>query len=149
MRKLVREYKVDKIISEVLNRFINESNEQIIKDRNGKPIVFYHSYEFENGGSLDSNMIWLSANKNFSKEFGNTMGEYYLKVQNPLVLDDDILRYEDGSEVWFDGEPATIGYFDSVDEEYQNWVMNNYDSIIGSDSYIVIVFDPNNLIPII
>lgn len=141
--------KIDKIICEVLNHFINESIDQIIRDKNGKPIVFYHSYESKNGGSLDSNMIWLSADKEYSKEFGDVMEKYYVRVQNPLILeDDDILRYEDGSEVWFEGEPASIGYFDAVDEEYQYWVMNNYDSIISKDLYIIIVFDVNNLITI-
>ena len=135
--------RISVIIHEILNRVINESKEQIIRDKKGNPIVFYHSYD----QPRESNMIWLSADKTFSSEFGNTTEECYLKVKNPLVLkDDDILRYDDGTIVFFEGEPASIGYFDSVEEEYITWAMENYDSIMTNNLEFVIVFDSKDII---
>lgn len=117
-------------------------SENLIKDDNGNPLTFYHSYDEDN----DSDMYWLSTNYEFSKEFGDKTIECYIKSENPKVFKDGILRYEDGSPVMFDDEPATIGYLDAVEDEYIEYLMDNYDCIMDDNGEFTVVFSRDNIV---
>lgn len=88
-------------------------------DEFGRPQLYYHSYDYEN---YDSGLIYFSTDREYSEEFGENTEAFFLNCRKPYVATDGILRYEDGTEVMFEGEPATIGYLDSVDEEYVMWL---------------------------
>ena len=102
---------------------INEDyNNTLYSDENGNPIVFYHSYEGED--DLDAEMIWLSTDEEFSKEFGDNTDEYYLFITHPYVTKEDgVLRDENGDEIIYEDEPAGIGFLDAIPERKLLWFM--------------------------
>ena len=46
----------------------------------------------------------------------------------------------------YDDEPASIGYLDSVDEEYIEYLSDNYDCIMDENGEFVVVFSRDNII---
>ena len=109
--------------------------------------IFYHSYDGE--PDLDADMIWLSTDKEFSKEFGENTDAYYLNAKTPYITDEDgILRDSEGNDINYQGEPASIGYFDAIDEIYQIWFMDNFDCVMTPSGDFTIVFDKNVLVPV-
>lgn len=119
----------------------------LFSDKDGNPIVFYHSYEDED--NLDADMIWLSSNEEFSQEFGDNTDEYYLSIRHPYITKEDgVLRDWNGDEIIFEDEPAGIGFLDAIPQIYIDWFMNNFDAVMDPDGYFVIVFDRDNLVAI-
>lgn len=113
-------------------------------DAAGRPMLLYHSYDNEN---YDSGLIYLSTSEDFSSEFGDTTEEFFVNLRNPYITEDDeILRDADGNEIYFDGEPASIGYLDSVPEEYLIWLQDNFDGVMDPTRYFVVAFDKDSLI---
>lgn len=134
------------------NRLMKESKPRalpnnVLKNENGEPMVFYHSYEDEDHSDY-ADMIWLSTNKKFSQEFGNMTDMYYACPKKPYILPGDELQYDDGTVVMFEGEPAGIGYLDAVDYEYIDWLTSNYDAIMTKNGNFLVVFSKRVLIPI-
>ena len=127
---------------------INEDyNNTLYSDENGKPIVFYHSYEGED--DFDAEMIWLSTDEEFSKEFGDNTDEYYLSITHPYVTEEDgVLRDENGDEIIYEDEPAGIGFLDAIPESKQLWFMDNFDAVMDPDGTFTIVFDRDKMVPV-
>lgn len=127
---------------------INEDyNNTLYSDENGNPIVFYHSYEGED--DLDAEMIWLSTDEEFSKEFGDNTDEYYLSITHPYVTEEDsVLRDENGDEIIYEDEPAGIGFLDAIPESKLLWFMNNFDAVMDPDGTFTIVFDRDKMVSI-
>ena len=127
---------------------INEDyNNTLYSDENGNPIVFYHSYEGED--DLDAEMIWLSTDEEFSKEFGDNTDEYYLNITHPYVTEEDgVLRDENGDEIIYEDEPAGIGFLDAIPESKLLWFMNNFDAVMDPDGTFTIVFDRDKMVTI-
>ena len=123
-------------------RNISNAND-LITDENGNPYIFYHSYYRKDDSDK---MYWLSTNYEFSKEFGDKTVECYIKSNSPKVFEDGILRYEDGSPVMFDDEPASIGYLDAVDDDYIEYLMDNYDCIMDDTGEFTVIFSRDNMI---
>ena len=119
----------------------------LYSDENGNPIVFYHSYEGED--DLDAEMIWLSTDEEFSKEFGDNTDEYYLNITHPYVTEEDgVLRDENGDEIIYEDEPAGIGFLDAIPESKQLWFMDNFDAVMDPDGTFTIVFDRDKMVHI-
>ena len=74
-------------------------------DENGEPMAVWHSYDRENYGS---GLVYMSADRSFSEEFGENTDSVFVNLRNPYVTDDGILRDAEGNEVTFEGEPAAI-----------------------------------------
>lgn len=91
-------------------------------------------------------MYWLSTDYEFSREFGDKTVECYIKSESTKVFEDGILRYEDGTPVTFDDEPATIGYLDSVEEDYVECLKDNYDCIMDDTGEFTVIFSRDNII---
>lgn len=127
---------------------INEDyNNTLYSDENGNPIVFYHSYDGED--DLDAEMIWLSTDEEFSKEFGDNTDEYYLNITHPYVTEEDgVLRDENGDEIIYEDEPAGIGFLDAIPESKLLWFMNNFDAVMDPDGTFTIVFDRDKIVTI-
>lgn len=125
---------------------INEDyNNTLYSDENGNPIVFYHSYDGED--DLDAEMIWLSTDEDFSKEFGDKTDEYYLSITHPYVTEEDgVLRDENGDEIIYEDEPAGIGFLDAIPESKLLWFMNNFDAVMDPDGTFTIVFDRDKMV---
>ena len=127
---------------------INEDyNNTLYSDQNGNPIVFYHSYDGED--DLDAEMIWLSTDEEFSKEFGDNTDEYYLIITHPYVTKEDgVLRDVNGDEIIYEDEPAGIGFLDAIPERKLLWFMQNFDAVMDPDGTFTIVFDRGTMVPI-
>ena len=119
-----------------------EKNSSKIVDENGEPRVVYHSYDNEN---YDSGLVYMSANESFSQEFGENTDAVFVNIRNPYTTEDGILRDADGNEIMFDGEPASIGYLDSVSDDYISWLQGNYDGVMDGDFEFVIAFEPTQI----
>ena len=132
-------------VADIVKSAIIES--ELYSDESGRPIVFYHSYDGED--DLESEMIWLSTNEEFSKEFGENTDAYYLKTGRIYVTEEDgILRDENNVEIMFESEPAEIGFFDSISDDEQIWFEDNFDCVMDPDGVFTIVFDRDMLIPV-
>lgn len=131
------------LVAEEMNR---AASPNIISDENGDPMVFYHSYDIHN---YDSSLIYLSTDEEFTKEFGGDTEAFYICSERTYVTEDDeYLRDKDGNVIMYEGEPATIGYLDSIDEEYLDWFRENYDCMMDREGMFTVVFDKSSLIPI-
>ena len=134
-------------VASIVKSAITES--ELYSDESGRPIVFYHSYDGED--DLESEMIWLSTNEEFSKEFGENTDAYYLKTSRPYMYvtrEDGILRDLNEREIMFDGEPAEIGFFDSIAYSERLWFEDNFDCVMDPDGVFTIVFDRDKLVPV-
>ena len=112
-------------------------------DAAGRPMLLYHSYDNEN---YDSGLIYLSSDEDFSSEFGDITEEFFVNLRNPYITEDGILRDANDNEIYFEGEPAAIGYLDSIPEEYLLWYQNNFDGVMDPTGYFVVAFDKKSLI---
>lgn len=113
-----------------------------VVDENGNPLVVYHSYDNEN---YNSGLVFASADESYSREFGDNTDKVYINLTNPYITEDGILRDANGNEVMYEGEPASIGYLDSVNDDYLNWLQSNYDGIMDKDMEFVVAFNPNQI----
>ena len=112
--------------------------------KNGQPIIFYHSFYEED--DEDADMIWLSTDEDYSREFGDTTIKCYLRVENPYI--DDVLRDSRGNEIIFDGETASVGYLDSIPESDYLFLVDHYDCVMDTTGYITVVFDRDAMVDI-
>ena len=123
--------------------WINDpANASKVLDENGEPMVVYHSYDNSN---YDSGLVYMSADKNFSGEFGSNIDAVFVNIRNPYIAKDDILRDAEGNVIMFEGEPATIGYLDSLPSDYILWLQSNYDGVIGDSNTFVVAFEANQI----
>lgn len=136
----MRTYK--RINEDYLDNGIRVSDDGLLS-QNGQPIVFYHSFYDDDE---DADMIWLSTNEDYSREFGDTTVKCYLRVERPYI--DEVLRDSQGNEIIFDGEPASIGYLDSIPESDLLFLIDNYDCIMDPTGYITVVFDRDAMVDV-
>lgn len=116
-----------------------------VVDPNGNPLLLYHASESNGfGGDYDSGMIFYTTDGDYASEFGDVIDKGYLKLTHPYITTDGILRDENGEEIFFDGEPAAVGYLDSIDDDYLDYFMDNFDGIISENGYIVVSFINGN-----
>lgn len=116
-----------------------------VVDRYGKPLLLYHASESDGlGGYYGSGMVFYTTDKNYASEFGDIIDKGYLKLTHPYITKDGILRKDNGEEVVFDGEPAAVGYIDSIPEDDLSYFISNFDGIISEDGYMVVSFVDGN-----
>lgn len=124
-----------------LNSILQINSSKIV-DENGEPMVVYHSYDNDN---YDSGLVFMSADKDFSEEFGSNIDAVFVNLRNPYIAKDDIMRDAEGNAIMFEGEPATIGYLDSLPSDYILWLQSNYDGVIGDSNTFVVAFEANQI----
>ena len=148
MKKLIRltEQDLHRIIKESLDKIMKWFNGSKVVDENGKPILLYHAYESDGfGGSYDSGMVFYTDDYDYACEFGDTIDKGYLKLTNPYIAEDGILKREDGSPIIDeDGYEMSVGYLDSISEEDLEYFMDNFDGIISENGFMVVSFIDNN-----
>ena len=105
--------------------------------------MLYHAHS-DNGGFYDSGLVFYTTDEDYAAEFGDEIDAGYLKLMKPYVTKDGILRKDDGSVVMFEGEPAAVGYIDSIPEEDLDYFMSNYDGVISENGYMVVSFIDGN-----
>lgn len=119
------------------NDYTDLSKTKII-DNDGNPMVVYRSQEDERVQGVDRQSkhkgIYFSANRESTKIYGNITKEYYLNIQNPIVLKD-------------------IEWNLSVLPEYLyvHLIKKGYDGAIWlrkGEMYEVIAFYPEQIIPV-
>lgn len=114
-----------------------------LRNKKGLPKVLYHSYEDEGFPNYDSGMVFLSASRSFSKEFGDFTDRVYAMFDNPYLAEDDVLRKKDGTPYMNYGEEMRIGYLDEMPGIVNDYIRLGYDGIIGSDAEFVVAFSEN------
>lgn len=148
MKKLIRltEQDLHRIIKESLDKFMKWFSGSKVVDEGGKPLLLYHAYESDGfGGSYDSGMVFYTNDYDYASEFGDIIDKGYLKLINPYIAKDGILRREDGSPIMDeDGYEMEVGYLDAIPEEDLDYFIDNYDGIISEDGYMVVSFEDNN-----
>ncbi len=119
------------------NDYTDISKTKIV-DEEGNPMVVYRSQEDEREQGIDRQAnhkgIYFSANKESTKIYGNITKEYYLNIQNPLVLKD--------KEWNLSVLPAYL---------YDHMIRQGYDGAVWlrqGEMYEVIAFYPQQILPI-
>ena len=134
----IEESKEDK--NKLFNKWFKGSK---VVDKYGDPLLLYHAHD-DNGGYYDSGLVFYTTDKNYASEFGDEIDAGYLKLMKPYIAKDGILRKDDGSMIMFGGEPASVGYLDSISEEDLDYFISNYDGVISEDGYMVVSFIDGN-----
>lgn len=109
-----------------------------IVDAKGEPLVVYRSQEDDRVQGVDRQSkhkgIYFSANKQSTKIYGSITKEYFLNIENPLVLKDSAWNLS------------------VLPEYYYNVLINKgYDGAVWlrkGEMYEIIAFYPDQIIPV-
>ena len=111
-----------------------------IVDESGDPLVVFHSYEGD-APHYGNEQVWLSANREFSAEFGENTDEVFVNLENPYIVE-DYFRDADGNVIILeDGYPAEIGFLAAAPYEYRAWLRENYDGVMDDCKEFIVAFD--------
>jgi len=143
-------YTSEELLADCINESIEPNNNILdwfrgskVTDKYGNPLLLYHAHS-DNGGFYDSGLVFYTTDEDYASEFGDEIDAGYLKLMKPYVTKDGILRKDDDSVVMFEGEPAAVGYLDSIPEEDLDYFMSNYDGVISENGYMVVSFIDGN-----
>lgn len=141
----------DRIDESRMSEFDIWNDGTVLVDEIGNPMVLYHSYDYETGDNVESSAIYLSANEEFSQEFGDDTIECYVKMRKPyFVPDDGIIRDENGNpfeseDMFGNTSYMTIGDVGDHEDVIDYFVSRDYDGMFDESFEFVIVFDRDNI----
>ena len=95
--------------------------------------------------SFNTDVIYVSANKNHAKEYGNNILDLYMKADKPYITEDGVIRDDNGDPFMLDGEEVTVGWLDAAPDAIEYLISKGHDAAWDKDMDYVAVLNAENL----
>ena len=95
--------------------------------------------------SFNTDVIYVSANKEHAKEYGSNVLDLYMKSDNPYITEDGVIRDDNGEPFILDGEEVTVGWLDAAPDVLDYLISKGYDAAWDKDMEYAAIFNAGNL----